>query len=301
MKGKVIAVANMKGGVGKTATVVGLAETLAAATKKDVLVIDLDAQANASICLGGSARLAQLIDERRTIEVFIENYFLGDKTVKFDDCIREHISNVTHLGDQLPIALLASSPKLRNLEYKLIHQLTRQKLNWDQIADGLWGMISAQLGASKRHYGYVLIDCAPGISVLTEATVRFADLVIVPTIPDFLSTFGLQSFCHTVLNGGTFDGMVKRKRKQPPHVLITRRRNVQEHQQTIARIRNEQKFEPNTFKVFEFEIPETIDVPKALGKIEMCPTLVDKWRQRVLPALEALANETQEALNGSHS
>ena len=169
MKGKVIAVANMKGGVGKTATVVGLAETLAAATKKDVLVIDLDAQANASICQGGSARLAQLIDERRTIEVFIENYFLGDKTVKFDDCIREHISNVTHLGDQLPIALLASSPKLRNLEYKLIHQLTRQKLNWDQIAAGHG--LSGAAGASKRHTA-TSHRRAQGSSVSTGAAIR---------------------------------------------------------------------------------------------------------------------------------
>lgn len=301
MKGKVIAVANMKGGVGKTATVIGLAETLAASTQKRVLVVDLDAQANASICLGGRQELAKLIDENRTIEVFIENYFLGDKSVRLEDCIREQISNVTHLGAQLPIALLASSPKLRNLEYKLIHQLTHQKMSWNQIADGLWGMIATQLNATKRHYDYVLIDCAPGISILTEASVRLADLVIVPTIPDFLSTFGLQSFCHTVLNGGTLDNFSKRRPKRPPYVLITRRRNVQEHATTIEAIRNEQKFDPTSFKVFDSEIPETIDVPKALKKIEKCPTLVDKWKQRVLPTLESLADETQEVLDAARN
>jgi cellulose biosynthesis protein BcsQ len=159
-------------------------------------------------------------------------------------------------------------------------------------------MIANQLKATRKDYAYILVDCAPGISVLTEASVRFADLVIVPTIPDFLSTFGLQAFCHTVLNGGALDKVAK-KRKRPPHVLITRRRNVQEHWQTVERIRNEEKLEPDSFKVFESEIPECIDVPKALRKIEMCPTLIDKWRRRVLPAFESLARETQEALDGA--
>src|SRR5262245_7411655 len=103
MKGKVIAVANMKGGVGKTATVIGLAEALAASTKKSVLVIDFDAQANASLCLAGHQELAQLIDQSRTIEVSIENYFLGDKSVLFEQCIRDQISNVSHLGNPLPV------------------------------------------------------------------------------------------------------------------------------------------------------------------------------------------------------
>lgn len=218
----------------------------------------------------------------------------------FEHCIRDQISNVSHLGNPLPVALLASSPKLRNLEYKLIHELTRQKLSWNQIADGLWGMIATQLKVTKKEYGYVLIDCAPGISILTEASVRLADLVIVPTIPDFLSTFGLQAFCHTVLNRGTLDKIVKHKRKRLPRVLITRRRNVQEHWKTIEEVRNGQK-QDKAFKVFESEIPECIDVPKALRKLHpnAHPTLVDKWKQRVLPALESLAHETQETLNGA--
>ncbi len=106
------------------------------------------------------------------------------------------------------------------------------------------------------------IDCPPGISVLTEATFRFADLVIVPTSPDCLSTFGLQSFCHTVLNGGTCDGLVSRKRKQP-RMPNTRRRNVQERQQQL---RESQRAGIRADTSGFESIPETIDVPNALGR-----------------------------------
>ena len=98
MKGKVIAVANMKGGVGKTATVVGLAEALAA-RGAEMLVIDLDPQANASICLAGDAYLRTVIEDGITIDAFIEDRFQAAvRDATLDSRIRTHISNVSHLG-----------------------------------------------------------------------------------------------------------------------------------------------------------------------------------------------------------
>jgi chromosome partitioning protein len=191
---RIIAVANMKGGVGKTATVVSLAEALAASGKR-VLVIDLDPQANASICLAGDTLLATLIARNATIEGFLKDNLLGRKKMAFGDCIRNNVSNVSHLNQQLSISLLPSSPELRHFEQKIIHELTLLKKSWLEIIDGLHGVMAGQLAKLRSSFDFILIDCAPGISVLTEVSIRLADLIVVPTIADFLSTFGLQTFC----------------------------------------------------------------------------------------------------------
>jgi chromosome partitioning protein len=216
MTAKIIAVANMKGGVGKTATVVSLAEALAASGSR-VLVIDLDPQANASICLAGEKLLAMLISRDATIEGFLESHLLGKKNIAFPDCIRSNVSTVSHLNKQLSISLLPSSPELRHFEQKIIHQLTERKMSWIDIIKGIQGLMSAQLSKQRNAFDIILIDCAPGISVLAEVSIRLADLIIIPTIADFLSTFGLQTFCATLSERGLIPST--RKSTKRPHVL----------------------------------------------------------------------------------
>ena len=298
MNAKIVAVANMKGGVGKTTTVVSLAEALAASGYR-VLVIDLDPQANASICLAGDALLATLIARETTIEAFLENHLLGNKSIAFDGCIRNNVSNVSHFNQQLSISLLPSSPNLRHFEQKIIHDLTQRKMSWSDIIKGLFAVMSIQLSKARKLFDFVIIDCAPGISVLTEVSVWLADLIIVPTIADFLSTFGLQTFCAALSDRGLADGLRRNRRR--PHVLITRRRQVRIQSQTAEKLRNEATAPRPAFDIFRTEIPEAVAVANALSLVNQFPIFTQKWGPAISPLLSDLVREIGDALNVDRS
>jgi cellulose biosynthesis protein BcsQ len=230
------------------------------------------------------------------LDAFLDDHLLGGKKLTFSHCIHGSVSNVTHLGQPLLVSLLASSPNLRLLERDIVIALTEQKKGFNAIVGHLYGLLQRQLKQTK--FAYVLIDCAPGISALTEASIRLADLVIVPTIPDFLSTAGLQAFCNSFWKGSRWvKPAVKNSSK--PRVLITRKRETKEHHHYTDRMRAERSRPEPSFSIFRLEIPEAIAIAQALGKTEGAPTLTNKWGAPVIPVLNGLVKETKEALNGA--
>ena len=239
--------------------------------------------------------LALLMTRKATIEAFLADHLLGSRSMTFADCVRNNVSNVSHLNQQLAISLVPSSPELRHFEYRVIHDLTQRKMSWSDIVAGMSAVMSSQLAKARKSFDFILIDCAPGISVLTEVSIRLADLVIVPTIADFLSTFGLQAFCITMSDRGLADN--KKRLPRRPHVLITRRRQVNVHALTAEKLRNEAGAGSPAFDVFRTEIPEAVKISDALSQIKSFPIFSQKWGPIVAPLLSDLVREIGDTLD----
>ena len=174
-----ITVMNAKGGVGKSTLILALAETLSAFHGKKILVIDSDAQASISHMLLPQRQLEALQDEGQTIVDYLIASVLKDELV---DWRRYVIAGVSDVDDARSIDLLPSDTNLTLFERE-VSKGDRESL--------LRRTISTCLNEAREAYDYVLIDSAPGLSVLTECWLREADFYLSPTRPDYISTRGL--------------------------------------------------------------------------------------------------------------
>ncbi|WP_179336264.1 ParA family protein [Winogradskyella costae] len=164
--GKIIAIANQKGGVGKTTTSVNLAASLGALEKK-VLLIDADPQANASSGLG--------ID---VDAVEIGSYQVLEHTALAKDAIVA--SNAPNV-DVLPAHI-----DLVAIEIELVDKEAREYMLKKAIID------------LKTEYDYILIDCAPSLGLLTLNALTAADSVIIPIQCEYFALEGLGKLLNTI-------------------------------------------------------------------------------------------------------
>ena len=183
MGAKVISFINLKGGVAKTTTTVGVATILAGVHKKKVLVIDLDPQTNCTTMLIGEDKWKELNDQNYTLAALFEDVINEKKDFHLDKTLQK---NVSKIKDVKNLDLLPSSLKMIDVQDRL-GAIPQGKF----FANNPTEIIKRAIKPIINDYDFILIDCPPNMGLITLNGLRISDAYIIPTIPDVLSTYGI--------------------------------------------------------------------------------------------------------------
>ena len=278
----VVSTINLKGGVGKTTTTVALAETLSSEFRKRVLVVDLDPQTNATTMLIGENKWRELNEAGHTLARLFQDALEPDnKQFDFDATLQVGVSDVgnAHTVDLLPssLDLIGIQDDLATAPAGKFHSVIPTEL--------LWRAVKARLD----DYDLVIVDCPPNLGIITLNGLRISQGYIIPTIPDFLSTYGIPQIVTRVRE---FADEIAEP-IEPLGIVITK---FQGNSTVHSNVRRE-LIASNDAPVFDAVVPQANDIAAAGEHSDYSRTLKQKYGYRgIADRYRDLASELLEVL-----
>jgi len=277
----VISFINLKGGVAKTTTTIAVAEILAVEHRKNVLLIDLDPQTNATV---------QLIDERTWKKLDGRGHTLAqlfahalDPDNSDFDLEKTRQQRVSYVEAVRSLDLLPSSLRLIDIQDRLA-TMSSGKFYAQNPTDILRRAVRPIID----EYDYVLIDCPPNLGIITLNGLRISGGYIIPTIPDVLSTYGIPQIADRV---SEFSATIGEPIESLGIVVTKYQAQMGLHRRTLAELRRGKDAD-----VFRTVIPQRQGIAEAAEFVPVS-TLRQKWGyQGEYKALAALTKEIMEAV-----
>ncbi len=189
----VLSTINLKGGVAKTTTTIGIAEMLVAEHGMQVLVVDLDPQTNATVSLIDEHAWKKLDEEGLTVAQLFSDALEKDpanRRFRLDDAIQTDVGTIAGLRG---LDLLPSSLRLIDVQEEL-SEMSLGRFYSTAPSQVLETAIKRRL----RDWDYILVDCPPNLGIITLNGLRISDAYLIPTIPDVLSTYGIPQIIRRV-------------------------------------------------------------------------------------------------------
>lgn len=275
MDTKIIAFINLKGGVAKTTTTVGLSQVLASAYEKKVLVIDLDPQTNATTMLIGEENWLKLDEAGYTLATLFSDAITGENHFDLANTLQKSVGDIKGMTS---LDLLPSSLRLIDLQDKLVTMPGGPYGTRNPVTILLRG-----ISRILKDYDYILIDCPPNLGYITLNGLRIADGYIIPTIPDVMSTYGIpqivtriDGFSNEISTESDINivpiGIVPTKVRL--QALIHKRTMSQMQNRSGKKMRNTELLYP---RVFETYFPESAAIAGAAEYQDFPRTLGQKW------------------------
>lgn len=186
---KIVSIINYKGGVGKTTLTLQIGLGFSNLFQKKVLLVDLDPQCSLSVSCLKDYQWIQHIEEKGSVISIIEEYYLGNYTFSEDWLLNLEQDKSMHI---LPGHLNLPEYEMKLLTSKPMYQTT------EEFERTRFLILLKSLEKIKKYYDLILLDCPPNIYMLSRNAILASDYYLIPTIPDFISSYGIPFIYHHI-------------------------------------------------------------------------------------------------------